>query len=445
MSFVNTIDEQGDAATLSALLSGTQEEFKDDRVLYLSQGAFTYNKGLKRIDLPNVNTIWTSCFDNCWDLREINFPSLEMLQNYGLQSCYGLTTVSFPSLTSTKTNMLRYDPLVGIVSAPNVTVLNSYASGEQESAAGFDFTKKVTIATNAFNNAWRMFSLILRSPEVCTLQNTAALTNNPIYNGLGYIYVPSDLVSSYKSAANWSLYASQIVPISEFPKRPVVSGTITDDWDTIFANEANGTYSTKYSVGDKKLLKINDSYLIMQIVAKDTDDLADNSGKAKLTWLSVGLIGNLPMNLTNSSSGNWANSWLRKVLREKVLPNIETIVQNAIKPVIKYTSCLDDSSVRTTEASEETIWIPSDYEMFATATYENSGPTYTSFFTSNATRVKRRGIFPLNSGEGSTTNYRLRTTNSIVAAQFRGVAASGSSTNLSSNGTGYGIAIGFCT
>lgn len=444
MSFVNTIDEQGDAATLSALLSGTQEEFKDDRVLYLHQGALTYNKGLKKIDLPNVNTIWTSGFDNCWDLSEVNFPSLEMLQNYGLQSCYGLTTVSFPSLTSTKTNMLRYDPLVGIVSAPNVTVLNSYASGEQESAAGFDFTKKVTIAANAFNNAWRMFSLILRSPEVCTLQNTSALNNNPIYNGDGYIYVPSDLVSSYKSAANWSLYASQIVPLSEYPKAPSNQGTITDSWSTILANEENGTYSTKYSVGDTKLLKVNDSYLMMQIVGMDTDMLTNNGGSAKITWLSVGSIGNLPMNLTNSSSGNWANSWLRKVLREKVLLNIESTVQNAIKPVVKYTLCYSDSNVRSVETSEETIWIPSDYEIFASATYENGGPTYTNFFTSNNARIKRRGVFPLNSGTGTATQYRLRSTSSLTAAQFRGVSAAGASATFNSAGA-YGIPIGFCT
>ena len=40
-------------------------------------------------------------------------------------------------------------------------------------------------------------------------------TNTPIANGTGYIYVPDDLVESFKSATNWSIYADQIKAISE--------------------------------------------------------------------------------------------------------------------------------------------------------------------------------------------------------------------------------------
>ena len=42
--------------------------------------------------------------------------------------------------------------------------------------------------------------------------------NTAIENGTGYIYVPDSLVDSYKTATNWSTYASQIKPISELPQ-----------------------------------------------------------------------------------------------------------------------------------------------------------------------------------------------------------------------------------
>ena len=58
--------------------------------------------------------------------------------------------------------------------------------------------------------------------------------------------------------------------------------TITDTWEQIFAAEADGTYSTKYAVGDTAKFVLGESEtVVMQIVAMDTDDLADGSGKAK--------------------------------------------------------------------------------------------------------------------------------------------------------------------
>ena len=38
-----------------------------------------------------------------------------------------------------------------------------------------------------------------------------------IASGTGYVYVPSALVNSYKSATNWSTYADQIRAIEDYP------------------------------------------------------------------------------------------------------------------------------------------------------------------------------------------------------------------------------------
>ena len=60
-------------------------------------------------------------------------------------------------------------------------------------------------------------TMILRSNEVCVLKYSGAISSTPIATSTteGFIYVPDDLVESYKTATNWSTYASQIKGLSE--------------------------------------------------------------------------------------------------------------------------------------------------------------------------------------------------------------------------------------
>lgn len=65
--------------------------------------------------------------------------------------------------------------------------------------------KKIT--QNMFINCQRMQTLILRSGNVVVLDNVNAFTTTPFsgYNDLaGTVYVPSDLISEYEQATNWS-------------------------------------------------------------------------------------------------------------------------------------------------------------------------------------------------------------------------------------------------
>ena len=59
-----------------------------------------------------------------------------------------------------------------------------------------------------------MYFIILSNNQVVTLEKYA-FNNSSISTRTGYIYVPDNLVDSYKTATNWSTYANQIKPISE--------------------------------------------------------------------------------------------------------------------------------------------------------------------------------------------------------------------------------------
>ena len=72
---------------------------------------------------------------------------------------------------------------------------------------------------------------------------------------------------------------------------PLEVAEITDTWAQIIAACANGTYASKYKVGNYKPLDLGTEGTVnMQIVGKDADSLASGSGTAPLTWLSMELL-----------------------------------------------------------------------------------------------------------------------------------------------------------
>lgn len=74
----------------------------------------------------------------------------------------------------------------------------------------------VSIAGTAFRECDDLIKLVLNSNEVPALVNVNAFLLTPIAEGTGYIYVLDSLLDDYKSATNWSTYATQIKPISSF-------------------------------------------------------------------------------------------------------------------------------------------------------------------------------------------------------------------------------------
>ena len=68
---------------------------------------------------------------------------------------------------------------------------------------------------------------------------------------------------------------------------PVEVVEITDTWEQIFAAIDDGTYASKYNVGNYKALDLGtEGAVYAQIVAKDADELADGTGNAHITWIT---------------------------------------------------------------------------------------------------------------------------------------------------------------
>ena len=121
--------------------------------------------------------------------------TVTIIGRYGLAGCTKLTSVVLPAV-----RMMDGNSMIGcseIIKA--------------------DFSNLQTIRYSAFYSNKKLVTLIIRTQVVAKLDNTTAFKDTPITSGTGYVYVPSALVDSYKTATNWSTYADQIRAIEDYP------------------------------------------------------------------------------------------------------------------------------------------------------------------------------------------------------------------------------------
>lgn len=298
----------------------------------------------------------------------------------------------------------------------------------------------ISFGTYVFHTCGRLNALIMTGNSVNTINSSEMLIGTKIYYGEGGIYVPSELVSSYKAASNWSLFANNIYALEDYPVTNFE--TISDSWETIFANEANGTYSSKYAVGDLKRLEYDGQFIYAQIIALDTDVLAAG-GTAKITWMLNPIVEMHRMGVvTSNTTPVWADSEMRSYLRETCFYKLPELIRNNIKEVTKT---YYNYSMSQTASTTDTVWIPSYREMHpgGTVNYmESSGIDYSARFgTAQSDTKKIKGLID----SGAPTAYWLRTQSGPFT--FSTVNSSGQVQNGSTadRDNVAGIVLGFCT
>lgn len=140
---------------------------------------------------------------------------------------------------------------------------------------------------------------------------------------------------------------------------------LTDTWDEIFANIKNGTYKTKYKIGDKKTCDFSsEGSIVMQIADFDRDERTDGKGMAAITWIGVQCLN------TKQVMGNTVTSWKKSDLREYLNNFIFELLPLSLKNNI--VSVWKNGGVYATykEPTEDKIWIPSFNEVYGKDNYK---------------------------------------------------------------------------
>lgn len=191
--FINTLDLSSDEVVLTSIIDRSIGEYKDRLLTNIGDYAFYDCKNLEVIDLPAITDLGDYVFFNCTNLKSINLPSATTIGGYAFYDCKGLESVNLPLATS----------------------IGSYAFTGCTSLESIDLASATSIGTNALVGCTKLTTLILRSNTVATIDSRTAFDRTPMKDGTGYVYVPDELVETYKITGNWRAIPDQIKPLSE--------------------------------------------------------------------------------------------------------------------------------------------------------------------------------------------------------------------------------------
>ena len=192
--------------------------YSNDRITTLGVCAFLGCQALTAIDLPNVTQIKRNAFESCTRLQTINLPKVtkfdrEVFVNTAIQQA------DFPLVTTMESGCFKIASKLTSANLPLVTALPADVF-RNSAIRTADFAAVTNINRTAFTDCQNLETLIIRTPSVCVISDiSVALRGSKIAAGTGYIYVPDNLVDSYKTATNWVALANQIKPISALGAR----------------------------------------------------------------------------------------------------------------------------------------------------------------------------------------------------------------------------------
>ena len=183
-----------------------------DCVTSIGFEAFRYCSGLTSINIPSgVTSIEDGAFDSCSGLTSINLNRVEYIGNAAFADCTSLTSIAIPNGVTS----IGIEAFFNCSGLTSIDIPNSVTSIGMDSFYGcrsltsINIPSGVTsIGTGAFQGCTSLTSITINATTPPTLNyGVFGNTNNcPIY-------VPSASVEAYKTATNWSNYASRIQAI----------------------------------------------------------------------------------------------------------------------------------------------------------------------------------------------------------------------------------------
>jgi hypothetical protein len=194
------------------ILNKTITEYSDSELESIGEYGFRSCNKLISVDIPSVVTLGNSAFHECRALESINAPSVTTIGNYGVCNCIKLASANFPLLTTIGTSAFDGCNAIQSINIPLVKNLPATSIRNCRALTSIDLPLVTSIGANAFYYCNSLKYIILRSDSLCTLAATSAFSN---CTALTNIYVPSNLVDSYKTATNWSTYADLITSLDE--------------------------------------------------------------------------------------------------------------------------------------------------------------------------------------------------------------------------------------
>lgn len=177
---------------------------------------------------PKIKTVGYAAFQNCKVLASVNLPNATYIDGAGFMNCELLKFVNIPNVTNINGAAFQNCNALTSINLPAVTTMSSAVFYNCTSLITVDFSAITNFTGGVFANCKALKTVIIRNNTMCTLGTTSAFSNCTLINGTGgYIYVPSSLIDTYKTATNWVTYASKFRALEDY----TVDGTTTGALD----------------------------------------------------------------------------------------------------------------------------------------------------------------------------------------------------------------------
>lgn len=192
------------------------ETFNSGALTTIGEAAFTGCTQLTEIDLSAVTSIGKSAFANT-GLTSLELPAFTAAGTVN-QGCFTnsrIATINLPQSTKIGHTWFQRCP-ISVIHGNNVPVVadvQDWAFSYCENLIEATFPSATQIRRYSFRGS-AIAKLVLPGATVCAIASDSFL-DTPITNGTGYVYVPDELVETYKNTNNWKTIEAQIRPISD--------------------------------------------------------------------------------------------------------------------------------------------------------------------------------------------------------------------------------------
>ena len=253
----------------------------------------------------------------------------------------------------------------------------------------------------------------------------------PLFKFTGYLFGKLSDDSEYGTvdAPNWD-------------KINAYWDTINSDVESMNADEL----FAKYPIGGRMIIPVNlsDGMVVadVEIIGHNHDNLADDSGKASLTFFCVDLPQILHrMNEDSTNIGGYKTSEMRQFVNEELVATFPSELKTIIKPVYKISD--SGARVKSLVTTIDSCWLASYDEVGLTSGSSNlpgQGELYASIFSNNKDTRKK-----YITDETTTGGWWLRSSyysNNSDSMFWRVTNSGGSYSDIAFNS--FYVAFGFC-
>lgn len=210
-------------------------------------------EGIQVVNLSNSASYVNSyAFANNGYIQTVNLPNCTEVRDYAFQNCTSLSSIYLQNCKSIDTNAFFGCKALKSIELPECLEISSYAFGYCHSLTFVSLSKCSSIGTKAFSYCSNLYSIYLLNNNVVNIRTKDVFFNTPIYteSSSGKIYVPYNLVDSYKDSPQWGFFINKIFPY--FDEFEFINGLVVGS-----ASSMDSTYLDVLNISADQVISVS--------------------------------------------------------------------------------------------------------------------------------------------------------------------------------------------